>query len=43
MKRSEDIEFMQDVATMCLIVLFLLPTKKLNIPLVSEDPMLVES
>ena len=42
LKRSEAIEFMQDVATWCLIVPFLLPTKKLNFPLVSEDPTLVD-
>ena len=39
---SEAIKFMQDVATRCLIVPFLLPTKKLNFPLVSEDLTLVD-
>ena len=41
LKRSEAIEVMQDVATRCL-VLFLLPTKKLNLPLVSEHPTLID-
>jgi hypothetical protein len=39
LKRSEAIECMQDVAIRCLIVLFLLPTKKLNLRLVLEDPI----
>ena len=44
LKRSEAIEFMPDVATWYLIVLFLssLPTKRPNLPLVSEDPTLVD-
>ena len=33
---------MQDVAIWCLIVLFLLLMKKINLHLVSEDPMLVD-
>jgi len=42
LKRSEAIEVMRDVATRCLVVLFLLPTKQLNLPLVSDHPTLVD-
>ena len=42
LKRSEAIEFMQDMVTRCLIVLSLLPTMKLKLPLVSEDPTLID-
>jgi len=41
LKKAEAIEVMQDVATRCL-VLFLLPMKKLNLPLVSEHLTLVD-